>query len=469
MVQKSKVKLMQYGISQEHAEEILNRDYNLTKIRNISIKELTKIFSEDKVKEWKEKIKRKRIPNKDFYKLLNKSDFECVICKFGNKLPIIIHHIDPYELSQNNEFDNLILLCLNHHDQVHTHSDLTRDKYDPAILKKLRDKRYKVVDKNRFELELYRIEEIETEPIKQLGYLFSNLIPIQIPQELFCIAETEFKTYNRIYEEAKRKRVILPTFILKEEKFIAISKVEKLEQLGDIININTLKLVDLHNWLSKESSRRYIFELINKWIKELCFLRKKYLTYIYNPKIVYYKFKPRIFPKNDTSKRGWDRIREKWLPGSKGLTCLKAYTSKTTGVVLNFQHLALKIKPIYLENRLFLSLIPTWIFTTDGYNFCSSDEIKKHHEELRGSKSNFNRGQLRFFTFWYWYLFKKPLTEYFRSRHYNPQRVQEHLKLIRIGKPLLFELNYRPTIKKKGEKYELHENYLLKMHEKVSG
>ncbi|KKM88793.1 hypothetical protein LCGC14_1255230, partial [marine sediment metagenome] len=113
MVQKTKVKLMQYGISQEHAEEFINREYSLTKIRNTPIKKLNKIFSEDKVKEWKEKIKRKRIPNKDFHKLLNKSDFECVLCKFGEKLPIIIHHIDPYEVSQNNEFDNLILLCLN--------------------------------------------------------------------------------------------------------------------------------------------------------------------------------------------------------------------------------------------------------------------------------------------------------------------------------------------------------------------
>ena len=88
---------------------------------------------------------------------------------------------------------------------------------------------------------------------------------------------------------------------------------------------------------------------------------------------------------------------------------------------------------------------------------------------MRSSKSNFNRGQSRFFTFWYWYLFRKPLPEYFSTRYYNPQRVQEHLKLILMGKPLLFELNYRPTIKKEDEKYELQENYLLKIHKKASG
>lgn len=457
---------MQYGISQDDAEEILNRGYNLTKIRNISINDLVRIFSEERVRDWKEKVKRKRIPNKDFYKLLNKSDFECVLCEFGNKSSVIIHHIEKYEISQNNEFDNLILLCLNHHDQVHTHSDLTQDKFSPDILKKMRDKRYKLVDKKRYELELNRIEDIEIEPVKQLGYLFANLIPIQIRKELVCLADTNFRSYEDVYEEADKKKVNLPPFILKEEKFIAISKVEQLERLGSIIDIKTLKLVDLHDWLARETTRRYIFELINKWIKELCFLRKKHLKYLSKSKIIYYKFKPKIFPRKDRSKKGWDRVKEKWISGSKGLTCLKAYTSKTTGAVLNFQHLAVKVKPIYLENRIYLSLIPTWIFTNDGFNFCSSEETKQHHEEMRSSKSNFNKGQSRFFIFWYWYLFKKPFIEYFWSNQYNPQKIQEHLELIQIGKPVLHELNYRPSIRKENDIYELHENYLLNIHKK---
>lgn len=52
---------MQYGISQADAEEILNRGYNLTQLRNNPIINLNKVFSEDKVRAWKEKIKRKRI------------------------------------------------------------------------------------------------------------------------------------------------------------------------------------------------------------------------------------------------------------------------------------------------------------------------------------------------------------------------------------------------------------------------
>ena len=75
---------MQYGISQADAEEILNKGYNLTQLRNNPIIKLNIVFSEDKVRAWKEKIKRKRIPNRDFHKLLKKSDFECVLCNLGN-------------------------------------------------------------------------------------------------------------------------------------------------------------------------------------------------------------------------------------------------------------------------------------------------------------------------------------------------------------------------------------------------
>lgn len=140
----------------------------------------------------------------------------------------------PYEVSQNNEFDNLILLCLNHHNEVHKRSDLTRDKYPPEILKGLREKRYKWVNKKRFELELDRIEDIEIEPVRQLGYLFANLIPIQIPKELACLADTKFRTYNDIYDEAKKKKLILPPFILKETQFITTSKIETLENCLEI-------------------------------------------------------------------------------------------------------------------------------------------------------------------------------------------------------------------------------------------
>lgn len=61
---------MQYGISQADAEEILNRSYNLTQLRNNPLSKLNKIFSEDKVRVWKEKIKR-------FKTYLNNIDFIC--------------------------------------------------------------------------------------------------------------------------------------------------------------------------------------------------------------------------------------------------------------------------------------------------------------------------------------------------------------------------------------------------------
>lgn len=76
MDEKWKVKLMQFGISQEDAEEIWNRGYNLTQLRNNPIKKLINKFSEEKARVWKEKVKIKKIPDKLFYTVLNKSNFE---------------------------------------------------------------------------------------------------------------------------------------------------------------------------------------------------------------------------------------------------------------------------------------------------------------------------------------------------------------------------------------------------------
>jgi len=39
-------------------------------------------------------------------------------------------------------------------------------------------------------------------------------------------------------------------------------------------------------------------------------------------------------------------------------------------------------------------------------------------------------------------------------------------KLIKIGKPLIFKLDYCPSTKKEVDKYELHEEYLLKINKK---
>jgi len=42
---------------------------------------------------------------------------ECVICKFTEFSALEVHHID--ENRENNDLDNLIILCANHHNMVH--------------------------------------------------------------------------------------------------------------------------------------------------------------------------------------------------------------------------------------------------------------------------------------------------------------------------------------------------------------
>ena len=48
---------------------------------------------------------------------------------------MVIHHIVPYYKTQDNSYDNLVVLCLNHHGLAHTKSDLGQPPLPPDVLK----------------------------------------------------------------------------------------------------------------------------------------------------------------------------------------------------------------------------------------------------------------------------------------------------------------------------------------------
>ena len=61
--------------------------------------------------------------------ILIESGFQCVVCKSSNAIQI--HHID-HDRSNNNP-DNLVTLCANHHNQAHTQSTTSRN-LTPVLL-----------------------------------------------------------------------------------------------------------------------------------------------------------------------------------------------------------------------------------------------------------------------------------------------------------------------------------------------
>jgi hypothetical protein len=90
------------------------------------------------------------IPPEKSAKVLFYSDRTCCVCREHGK-PVQIHHID--ENPNNHEFENLAALCFDCHDETQIRGGFSR-KLDADQISLYRDDWYRLVSKNRSELEL---------------------------------------------------------------------------------------------------------------------------------------------------------------------------------------------------------------------------------------------------------------------------------------------------------------------------
>lgn len=114
-------KFLQYGISNLLAQKAVSAGLTVTKARTLSQKDMIAKFGllQNEAIILSKAVKRAPIDADVVYMLLERSNFLCSICK-GDKSPsYIIHHIEEYEISQNNNYNNLVVLCPNDHDLAH--------------------------------------------------------------------------------------------------------------------------------------------------------------------------------------------------------------------------------------------------------------------------------------------------------------------------------------------------------------
>lgn len=113
--------LLGYGISDELASKASNNKLTLSKIRALSIEDMVSRFkmSAEEAAELKKCVVRKIIQSDVVLQLLSASNFTCNVCKGSKGHSFIIHHIIPYEKTQDNEYENLIVLCPSDHDIAH--------------------------------------------------------------------------------------------------------------------------------------------------------------------------------------------------------------------------------------------------------------------------------------------------------------------------------------------------------------
>ncbi|MBB5667768.1 hypothetical protein GGE68_006017 [Rhizobium leguminosarum] len=117
---KNLLKFLQYGVSQDLGQRAVAAALTVTKVRAGSQKDLLdKGFSQDEAKALKDAVERQPIDEAVLVPLLERSNYLCNCCKGDKGQSFIVHHIEEYSTSQDNGYDNLIVLCPTCHDQAH--------------------------------------------------------------------------------------------------------------------------------------------------------------------------------------------------------------------------------------------------------------------------------------------------------------------------------------------------------------
>jgi hypothetical protein len=176
---------IQYGVASDLAEKLSLLGLPKSTFDKTSKKNLCERYGlgNEEVKLVKELIKRHPIDENTIEHLLESANYVCCVCKGTKGNSYIIHHIEEYSISQNNEYYNLAVLCPVCHDTAHKNGK-------SLSLKLTEDQIYK--SKEKWEKE---VERLNVEKASKNGNIF----------------EVDFLNVPRILELSKELFSEIPT------------------------------------------------------------------------------------------------------------------------------------------------------------------------------------------------------------------------------------------------------------------
>lgn len=144
-------RLVAIGLPSNLAESLSDNGYSITKLRALSKSDLENVLGGLQYIENIYNKKRSPIPIDVISSIIHKCAKVCCVCK-ERKPSFIIHHIVPYSKTRDNSEGNLVLLCLDDHDQAHSKKELSKN-LTPEMLRDLKSKWEKLVhDRNIFQI-----------------------------------------------------------------------------------------------------------------------------------------------------------------------------------------------------------------------------------------------------------------------------------------------------------------------------
>lgn len=123
--------MMARGISSNLASRIGERFTDWEALNSAD----TTDFSAQEIDQIKRAKTRKAITREVILRLVTECEFKCCLCwNIDSDSGVVIHHIHPHASVPDDRYENLILLCSDHHDKVHTVRELTRQPFPPELL-----------------------------------------------------------------------------------------------------------------------------------------------------------------------------------------------------------------------------------------------------------------------------------------------------------------------------------------------
>lgn len=139
---------IQYGVPSNWADNFELIGISATTFRNTPKKDLIDRYNiaSDQIDFVKNCLTRQPIDGDTLQTLLEANRFVCCLCKGQKSDAYIIHHIEPYATTQDNEYHNLAVLCPNDHDLVHREGQSLTNKITKEQLLKAKDNWEKEVE-----------------------------------------------------------------------------------------------------------------------------------------------------------------------------------------------------------------------------------------------------------------------------------------------------------------------------------
>lgn len=132
--------MMGRGLRSDLAERIASRFCDWEALCGAESGELAKLFAPPEIDEIQRAKRRREIPRATVKRLITECEFRCCLCwNIDSDSGVLIHHIRFHATAPDDRFENLVVLCADHHDKVHTKRELTRHPYPPELLLRRKD------------------------------------------------------------------------------------------------------------------------------------------------------------------------------------------------------------------------------------------------------------------------------------------------------------------------------------------